>query len=425
MKFANRHATWYRLDNAARIYPAIVGPRLTTVFRLAVTMHQPVDRERLRMALDAVCRRYPYYQVRLRFGLFWPYLEEVSQSPAIQDERLCPCRPPRRFVDGGLLFRVLMYGRRISVEFSHILTDGSGGLAFLTALLTAYSRPDDWMELIELPAHPDPEETEDSYLRYFQKNIPPAVRRSRAFKAQGLLLPPSQQHVTTGRIPVSVLKSIVKAQGVSMTEWLAAAYLYVLQDVMMSQPRYTWRPIRLMIPVNLRNAYPSISMRNFFLTLLPEIDPRLGRHDFEECLKAVYHFMRSMNDPKFINRQLTRNVSTERNPFARYAPLIIKAPIGRMIYNRAATGEHSGVFTNLGIANLPDELMEQVAHFDFIPNPNPLTRINVGVISHGDTMSVTFGSLTDNKVLECEYFRFMIKVGVPVKIEANYQAGEG
>ncbi|MFR3291155.1 MAG: hypothetical protein ACLTSG_13445 [Lachnospiraceae bacterium] len=33
---------------------------------------------------------------------------------------------------------MLYYGRRVSVEFFHILTDGTGGLAFLTALLLAF-----------------------------------------------------------------------------------------------------------------------------------------------------------------------------------------------------------------------------------------------------------------------------------------------
>ena len=422
MKFANRHAKWYRLDNAARIYPAIVGPRLTTVFRLSATLHDAVDRERLQVAADAISLRFPYYQVHLKVGLFWPYLEEQIQGVQVEEERLSPCRMPRRFRDRHLLFRVLVFGNRISVEFSHILTDGSGAMIFFQALVAAYTDPMRWTEWVDLPETLDEEETEDSYLRYFRRDIPPSERLSKAFKVPGLLLPPSQQHITTGRILLSALKPVAREKQVSLTEWLSAAYLYVLQEQMVEQPRYKWRPIRLMIPVNLRAAYPSLTMRNFFLTLLPEIDPRLGKHSFDDCLKAVYHFMRSMNDPKFINRQITRNVTTERNPFTRYSPLVVKAPIGRLVYNRMATSQHSGVFTNLGVAQLAPPVAELVSGFDFIPNPNPLTRINVGVVSYGDTLNITFGSLTDSKAVECRFFRWLRTSGVPVKIETNYSA---
>ncbi|MDD4140656.1 MAG: hypothetical protein PHX81_10575, partial [Eubacteriales bacterium] len=58
--------TWYRLDNAAKIYPAIMRTRHTTVFRLAALMREPVNPDQLQQALDMTMPRFPQFAVRLR-----------------------------------------------------------------------------------------------------------------------------------------------------------------------------------------------------------------------------------------------------------------------------------------------------------------------------------------------------------------------
>jgi hypothetical protein len=421
MSLLNKHREWYKLDNAARIFPAVVTSRMTTVYRLAVVLCEAVDKPRLQASVEAVAARFPYYQVHLKYGLFWNYFEEQDNLPLVQDERLCPCRVPRRSKDRRLLYRILVYGDRISVEFSHTLTDGSGALSYMQTLLAHYLGTEQWDGLLKPGETPDPEEDEDSYQRYFQQDIPPAEPLSKAFHISGMLLPPATHHITTGVLPVAELKAAAKAKQVSITEWLAAVLLMVLQEAMMTQPRSTWKPIRLMIPVNLRPKYPSATMRNFFLTLLPEVDARLGRYDFDECLKSVYHFMRSMNDPKFINRHLTRNVAQERTPYTRFAPLCCKLPVGRLIYNHLSTGQHSGVLTNLGLVRMPEDVAQAIDRFTFIANPNPITRINTGVIAFGDQVAVTFGSLISEKAIEQRFFAFLRTSGIPVKLETNYR----
>lgn len=79
-----------------------------------------------------------------------------------------PCQPLKVAQSGSQSLRVLYYGNRVSVEFFHVLTDGTGGMTFLKALTAEYLRltgvcaqTDD--ELWDMNAAPSPEEFENSF----------------------------------------------------------------------------------------------------------------------------------------------------------------------------------------------------------------------------------------------------------------------
>lgn len=74
----------------------------------------------------------------MKAGLFWYYLEENTARFTVRQDIGHPCMPFRKNQDNGYLIRVLCYRRRISVEFFHSLTDGTGGLVFLKTLLAQY-----------------------------------------------------------------------------------------------------------------------------------------------------------------------------------------------------------------------------------------------------------------------------------------------
>ena len=81
---------WLRLDNAAKIYPAARRQGWSNVFRLSVTLRETVDRQVLQSALDVTARRFPSICVRLRRGLFWYYLQQLRQAPALWEESCYP-----------------------------------------------------------------------------------------------------------------------------------------------------------------------------------------------------------------------------------------------------------------------------------------------------------------------------------------------
>jgi hypothetical protein len=173
---------WFALDNAAKIYPAVITKNVTNVFRITAILKEPVKIKPLLKAVLRAEKRFPYLCVQLKEGFFWYYLEHLPEHiPVEPDEhRLC-----REFLKGSLLIRIPVNNNSISIECSHILTDGTGALELLKTILGFYADecghavPRDYQS-----GHPVvilEEEYEDAYNRYFKAEIPPMVKRSKAF----------------------------------------------------------------------------------------------------------------------------------------------------------------------------------------------------------------------------------------------------
>lgn len=129
---------WYPLDDAAKIYPMSMTDGWMSVFRLSAYLDAPVEPSLLQLALDLTMPLFPFFATKIKRGVFWHYIDGVKRRFTVQPETELPCAPMNVAAGDSQSFRVLYYGRRVSVEFFHILTDGTGGLAFLTALLLAF-----------------------------------------------------------------------------------------------------------------------------------------------------------------------------------------------------------------------------------------------------------------------------------------------
>lgn len=129
---------WYPLDDAAKIYPMSMTDGWMSVFRLSAYLDAPVEPSLLQLALDLTMPLFPFFTTKIKRGVFWHYIDGVKRRFTVQPETELPCAPMNVAAGDSQSFRVLYYGRRVSVELFHILTDGTGGLAFLTALLLAF-----------------------------------------------------------------------------------------------------------------------------------------------------------------------------------------------------------------------------------------------------------------------------------------------
>lgn len=418
---------WAKLDNAAKLFPSVTSDRLTHLFRLAVRLDTPIDPTRVAQALHAILPRFPSFRFRLEPGFFWYSLVEEPSLPPVYPESTSPGLRFRKKFRGPHLFRVRWFGSRLAVEFSHALTDGMGGLTFLKALTAEYlalgsGQTDDPDGVRRLGATPDPAEASDDFQTLYDPTFPRHETWDKAYQPPSRLLPRGQYAVTTGRLSASAVLAAAKARKASLTEFLAAALLAAFQEthaqLAPGEKRRRARPIRLVLPVNLRPIFPSRTLRNFFVVVPVEIDLRLGAYDFDEILRKVHHQLQAEMDPKLLKKQIMRNLRGELNPVARLLPLPLKNLVLSGVYG-AFERQHTASLSNLGRAAWPDPWHASVRGIEFTPPASPFCRTNAGVVTCGDELSVTFGSLASDAAVERAFFTLLRRQGLAVHIESN------
>lgn len=424
--FKNVQEFWYPLDNAAKIYPAITNDEVTSVFRISANLKQRVNVRSLFKAVRVIESRFPYYKVHLKKGFFWYYLESADFKTVIKADTKTPCR---KFHKDGHLFRVLARNYTISVEFSHMLSDGGGAFEYFKTLLVHYFEltgvvaPADF-NYVKVDSTPEPEEFEDAYNRYFQEDVPALEKRPRAFHLPFTLRPKPRFDVLYAILSASELKVKAKEKGVSITEYLIAVYFSVLQDVWESLPvrsrHRKHRKLAIEVPINLRKMYPTGTMRNFTLFVIPEIDLSLGHYTFDEILKTVYHQMQLETDKKLVNKILALNVGGERNILVRSIPLFVKSYFMRYLYYAMGSTQYSGTLTNMGALKLPEVISEQIDCLLLTPPPpNKLIKMGCGVICLNDKLVISFCGIVKSREFEKRFVEFLVKEGIQVRLTTN------
>ena len=421
-----RKLRWMRLDNAAKIYPAAKRRNWNNFFRLSATLTEPVDTAVLRSALDVTARRFPSMAVRLRRGVFWYYLEQIPQAPAIQPEKSCPLAHAPFDQVRRCALRVLVYHDRIAVEFFHAITDGTGGTIFLKTLLAEYLCQ---KYGITVPAEdgvlgrleePDEEELEDSFLRY-AGDVKASRKEATAYHLSGTPEPDGFKNLVTLMVPADALRSCAREYGVTVTELLAAAMMQAIDRLQAEkEPRRSHRkPVKVLIPVNLRNLFPTRTLRNFASYITPEIDPRMGDFTFREICAAVHHRMGLENNPHTMQAKFAANVASERSPVLRVMPLFVKNLAMKLVFDAVGERKSCLCLSNLGNVRLPEAMAPYVRRMDFIIGVQAAAPHGCAVVSWNGTAYINCIRNIREPELELHFYQVLHELGLPVKAESN------
>ncbi len=417
---------WMKLDNAAKIYPAARRRYWTNVFRLSVTFFDPVDPEILKKALSRVRKRFPSVAARMRTGFFWYYIEEIGKTPDILREE---DHPLNRITFRDLkkcAFRVLYYKNRMSVEIFHSITDGNGGMIFVKTLAAEYVRLRYGEEvpcengILDITEQPDREELEDSFGRYASP-VNPGWKEPDAYPITGTREDDGFMHVVCGTMSSDEIRSLAKSYGVTVTTFLSAVMMksiYDLQNERVKDPKHL-KPVRVLIPVNLRSFLPSKTMRNFAQYITPDIDPRLGEYTFEEMVKTIHHKMGLDLNAKHLASKFTPNVRSEQLKILRIMPLFIKNFAMKLVYSAVGEKKASICMSNLGVVQLPDSMKRHIERIDFVLGLQATSPVNCGVLSYDGKLIVNFVRGIKEPDLERNFFTTLRKMGVHVFIESN------
>lgn len=366
------------IDSSALIHLAVHSPYHSNVFRLEAHLRSVVDPTRLQRAADALAGRYPMLAAGIR--------QQKSTCQVVPVADGVPVRvdlQPLAYMSAEEIrqqaMRVLYGPHHIAVEFFHALTDGTGGLRFLKALLAEY-----------LGAAPEPVDLrrawEDSF-RAWAGGKCAAIPGGTSW-----LLPPAAQEargVSRTTLLFSVEELRAKVQHITLTEFftalLARAAMKLQQKTV--TPDRPLLPVRMMVPVDLRRHFSSGSLRNFSLYALPVLYPDAAAAPFQEVAENMAAQLRAQTSPTSLRGRVAATAALAHK--TALLPLWMKFAALRAGFEVCGGRSSCLTVSNLGRVTFPEAVAQELTRLDFLLTPRSHSPYNCGIVSVGDTLSLT------------------------------------
>lgn len=456
-----KELTWRKLDNTANIYPVISSNQLSGVYRLAVVLKEEVCPELLQQALNRVLGWFDGFRVRLRRGVFWYYYETNRKQLRVKEEYACPCRYIDPYRNNEYPLRVSYYKNKINVEFFHALTDGYGAVNFVRELTAQYLRlahPELGYEALkgEEEKGKSGEETdrkaaeplsdssckaaeplsdtsfsvEDAYIKYYKKQNAKGYGAIHAYALKDDPLTEPITGVVHEYIEIASLKRAAKSYGSSITQYLTAVLLegiykeyWKREEAKHGRAEKGGEKIRINIPVNLRQFFPSETTLNFFGVIFAELEvleaeKEKGGLTFEEILRQVQKSFSDQLTKEHMEYLISYNVSNEKNPFVRAFPLFIKNIGIKLIYNRSSKA-FTTTLSNVGQIKMPEELEPYIENFHLIMGVSKKQPLKCVACSYQGRMTLTISSVFRNERLGAYLCERLREDQVEVSMEDN------
>lgn len=437
--YARPPIVWYALDDAAKIYPLSMKRGQMSVFRLSVYLKKPVVPELLQVALTYSIKRFPSFATTVKKGFFWHYLDAAKRRFLVEPDSGLPCRPLKIEYSGSQSFRVMYYDNRISAEFFHVLTDGTGGMIFLKTLTAEYLRllgaaapPGEGA--LDTDALPEPEETENAFCRAGQgapdmdalpqarKGDAPADAGQRssgagfvdrpAVQMSGRLAAERPYRVLHFQMDAAALRAAAKRQGATVTAYLLAQ-MFLAGRYATDEPG---GDMSIQVPVNMRKFYPSATVRNFSMYCGVRL-PLTAVRSAGEILPDIAAQLANKASKEAMGRMM---FETQRLVGAmRYIPLFIKAPAARLVYGFLGDRIFSNTLSNLGVVRFPTALCEHIQGVDFVLGTALTNRAGCALATFGDTATLSITKMTADPSFEERLYDLLSGDGIQTAVEGS------
>ena len=419
--YANPSSLWFSLDDAAKIYPFSMQEGYMNVFRLAMNMKEEVVPQLLQMALNFTIKRFPVFATTLKKGFFWHYLDSTKRRFTVHEDNNIPCGPIPISQSGAQAFRVLYYKNRISVEFFHILTDGTGAVAFLRALVAEYLRLMGYegegdKTLIDIAETPIKEEITNEFAHVEKPKNSTGFADKRALQMSGNHSSTLPCRIIHLKFKTEDVKAAAKKHDTTITMYLLAL-MFIASKA--STEEMTGE-INIQMPVNMRNFYPSKTLRNFSMytgiripveeirgieDILPTITAQAKEKSSKEAMSAMV-----AGTDKLVNG-------------IKLIPMVVKSPVAKLIYGFLGEKVFTSTLSNLGIVTMPYGFAEHILDMEFTLGPSKTNKALCSAITYGGITTFTITKNTVSPVFEEKMCSLLASEGLNPTVEGspNYE----
>ena len=398
--------TTYAVDNSALLYLALMRKRHTNVYRFSMTMKETVDPDILQQAMERVYRRFPTIIAGFRREWLRFRVVPAASAPLVLPDPGILLPMTREEIE-NCAYRIFYRGKDIAYEGFHAAADGFGAVASFTTLVAEYLRLKGGMEipvcntLRDLQDGPMDHELEDSYLVH-QEGEPKHLPSRYSYQLPGVYNEPRVYPCSRIYHTEKVLAAARK-YGVSMTSLLSGIMASSIMDIQTSHAK-ALKPVRIMVPVDLRRIFGSKTLRNFILYTLPTMEPGDEKLPLHDLLHRFQHQIKEQLDPHRLASIMAYNVRTQANVVFRHIPMGLKCAVMRLAYKFFGESNSSITLTNIGNVKLPEEMAPHVETMQCILTPRAGSPYNCSVIALNGRLTITFSRFCQRPELESVFF---------------------
>ncbi len=412
---------WYKLDNAALMYPLVARGESISIFRVSALLRDPVDPVELQYAVNDIAARFPTICGSVKNGFFWPFIDRPTIPITVKPQTKVPGRPMK--VDSRRSqIRVNYIGNQISVEFFHSATDGTGGIIFLNSLLRRYFQrlgyKIDCTNCFDYRDIPSLEEIRDNFAAVtVKKNPPPCPKPVKSKKLNGTLQRGGKYVTVRGVMSASQLKSVAKQHNATVTEYLGAVQLMALNRLAAVTNSPENPPIRVLIPVNLRRIYDMETIRNFSSYIFYQYN---GQNDIDEVIDDIRKQTEEQMTDDYFRGMVSFNYNNGNSPLLKIVPLAVKRfVLGCIVSGRGDGVVNCSTLSNLGVVKAPEQFDDLLLRYDFMLGKPAKKTNNFAVATYNDTCVISMTSPFVERDCEMYFFRKLAEAGIDIAVESD------
>jgi NRPS condensation-like uncharacterized protein len=219
-------------------------------------------------------------------------------------------------------------------------------------------------------------------------------------------LPAKKVLATTKFIAIDRISNAARQYGVSVTVFLCAVMMISVMEIQAGNfvNGKLWKPVQIMVPIDLRRLFPSRTLRNFSLFALLRITQQDTKGSFKDLLHMIESQMDTQKTRNYMQNSMAAHTRAEGFPLYRMAPLFFKWIVVHFIHRIMGEGNSCISLSNLGVVTMPEEMNQYVEGIDFILTPRIKSSCNCGVVSFNDQISISFSRSCVTSELETVFF---------------------
>lgn len=395
-----KNKNYRKLDNIAKVF-SLHSKKNTNIFRYSIVLKENIDENILKKAVEETLNIFKCFKVKLANGFFWKYLKLNLKPVIIEQQNEVFNKRIDLKVNNEYLFKVTYYKNKINLDFFHVLTDGTGAVKFLTSIVSNYLNI----------KHNISKNTskkqykvyyDDQYLKNYDKNIKIDSKSKVAISLPGKI-DKSKNNTYHYIIDIKQLKQVCKNNNVTITEYLAAKYIYSLY--LSIYKKNIDKEIIIEVPIDLRKYYNVNTLSNFFVcsTINSKIlEKKLT--SYNEILNEVHlEFKDKITNINKVKSYLTRDVRIGKNVLINIIPLFIKKTFINLL-SILMSKKTTTSLSNVGIFDFDDEYNKYIDNIFVLVIPGKFHKIKCTICSFNDKLNVTLNTNIDDKEFQKTFY---------------------